>query len=78
MDALESAVSTTDYVAGDRFTAADVYVGAHIGWGLMLGTIDKRPAFEHYAARLHDRPAAERARAIDDALMPAKSQGATG
>jgi glutathione S-transferase len=71
MDALESAVSTSDYVAGDRFTAADVYVGSHIGWGLMFGTIDKRPAFERYAARLNARPAFERARAIDDALMPA-------
>jgi glutathione S-transferase len=71
MEALESAVAARDYIAGDRFTAADVYVGSHIGWGLMFGTIDKRPAFERYAARLHERPAFQRARAIDDALMPA-------
>jgi glutathione S-transferase len=37
----------------------------------MFGTIDKRPAFERYAARLNARPAFERARAIDDALVPA-------
>jgi glutathione S-transferase len=30
LDALEGAVSRTDYVTGDRFTAADVYVGSHI------------------------------------------------
>ena len=34
MDALEGAVSRGDYLVGDRFTAADLYVGAHLGWGL--------------------------------------------
>jgi hypothetical protein len=44
MMALEKAVSQGDYICGDQFTAADVYVGSQIGWGLMFGTIDKRPA----------------------------------
>ena len=70
MDALEGAVSRGDYLVGDRFTAADLYVGAHLAWGLMFGSIDKRPAFERYAARLEARPAAQRANALDDALMP--------
>ncbi len=69
LDALEGAVSKTDYIAGDRFSAADVYVGAQIGWGMMFGTIEKRPAFERYYARLEGRPAARRAREIDDALI---------
>jgi glutathione S-transferase len=33
------------------------------------GTIPKRPAFEAYAARVLSRPAAIRAREIDDALV---------
>jgi glutathione S-transferase len=70
MDALEAAVSKSDYVAGDRFTAADVYVGAHVVWGLEFGSIEKRPAFERYARRLATRPAAARAKEMDDALMP--------
>ena len=70
MDALEGAVSRGDYLVGDRFTAADLYVGAHLAWGLMFGSIDKRRAFERYAARLEARPAAQRANALDDALMP--------
>ena len=73
MDALEAAVSAGDYVAGDRFTAADVYVGSHIGWGLAFGSIEKRPAFERYHARVSERPAAQRARAIDDALLPPRA-----
>jgi hypothetical protein len=69
MNALESAVSQSDYVAGEGFTAADVYVGSHIGWGLMFGTIEKCPAFEQYWARISARPAAVRAKEIDDAQM---------
>jgi len=72
MNALEHAVSRSDYVAGDRFSAADVYVGSQVGWGMMFGTIEKRPAFETYWDRLSKRPAAIRARDIDEALMPAQ------
>jgi glutathione S-transferase len=71
IDALEAAAkSAHPYLCGDQFTAADVYVGSQIGWGLMFGTIDRRPAFEEYVARITDRPAAIRAREIDDALVP--------
>ncbi len=69
MSALEAAVSGRDYLVGDRFTAADVYVGSHIGWGMSYGAIEKRPAFERYFERLSTRPAAIRAREIDDALI---------
>ena len=37
IDALEQAVSGGPYICGDQFTAADVYVGAQIGWGMMFG-----------------------------------------
>ena len=67
---LESAVDGREYIAGDRFSAADVYVGSHIGWGMQFGSLEKRPAFERYAARLAERPAAKRAKALDDALKP--------
>jgi glutathione S-transferase len=76
MNAVERVVSERDYVAGDAFTAADVYFGSQIGWGMMFGTIDKRPAFEQYWARLSARPAAVRSRAIDDALIAEKKKAA--
>ena len=68
MNTLEQAVRDCEYLTGNHFTAADVYVGAQIGWGLMFGTIDKRPAFEDYYGRLAARPAAKRAAELDDAL----------
>ena len=71
LDVLEKAVSGSDFLAGDQFTAADVYIGSHIGWGMQFGSLEKRPAFEKYWERIVDRPAAVRAREIDDALIPA-------
>jgi len=72
MDVMEKAVSTSPYIAGESFTAADVYCGSQIGWGLQFGSIEKRPAFEAYWSRLADRPARVRAIEIDDALVPAR------
>ena len=70
MDALEKAVTAKPYVAGDAFTAADVYVGSHISWGLQFGSIERRPAFEAYWKTLANRPAHLRATELDDAAMP--------
>ncbi len=72
MKTLEHAVSQSEYVAGDRFTAADVYFGSQIGWGLQFGSIEKRAPFEAYWQKLANRPAAIRAREIDDALVKKK------
>lgn len=70
MAVLEQAVSQADYIAGDRFTAADVYVGSQIGFGLRVGSMERRPAFVDYWERISSRPAAVRANEIDDALLP--------
>jgi len=69
VDVLEQAVKAQDYIAGNRFTAADVYVGSAIGWGTMFGTLPKRDAFTAYWERLTARDAYKRAGQIDDALM---------
>ena len=66
---LEGAVTAHPYLAGGQFTAADVYLGAQIGWGMMFGTLEKRPALEAYYQRIATRPAAVKARAMDDALL---------
>ena len=75
MDTLEQAVSGGNYLVGDKFTAADVYAGSQIGFGLMFKTFEPRPAFQHYWQRITVRPAYARARALDEALM-AKQQPA--
>jgi glutathione S-transferase len=76
LDTLEKAVTAHPFVAGDRFTAADVYVGSHVGWGLRFGSIEARPAFQAYIDRLHDRPAFKRATEADDAAAAAMQRPA--
>ena len=67
MKVLEDAVSRADYLVGGKFTAADVYVSSQFGFGLMFGTLEKRPAFQQYWQRLSARPAYARARELDEA-----------
>lgn len=71
VDALETALRPGPYICGGQFTAADIYVGAHIGWGMMFGTMPRRPVFEDYYGRLSPRPAMVRAQELDRALTPA-------
>jgi glutathione S-transferase len=75
MSAIEAALAGREYLVGDRFTAADLYLGSHLGFGMQFGTIEKRPAFEHYVQRLGARPAAQRAKEIDDTLTAKQRQG---
>jgi glutathione S-transferase len=71
MNALETALQPGPYVCGDQFTAADVYVGSSLGWGLQFGTIEKRPVFEAYVNRINARPAAQRANQLNEAQLQA-------
>ncbi|MES2020753.1 MAG: glutathione S-transferase family protein [Pseudomonadota bacterium] len=76
VDTLEKAVSAHRYFAGDTFTAADVYAGSQVAWGVQFGSLPKRAAFEDYLARVQERPAYQRANEIDNALMPAPAPAA--
>ena len=77
IDTLAKAVTGRRYIAGDSFTAADVYVGAQIGWGMRFGTLEKRPEFETYWDGLKDRPAHRRMASHVDAAT-AQKMGADG
>ncbi len=57
LDALAGAVRDRRYIAGQAFSAADVYVGSQIGWGMQFGTIESRPEFVTYWDGLRERPA---------------------
>ncbi|WP_404367595.1 glutathione S-transferase family protein [Sphingomonas sp. MMS24-J45] len=76
VDTLEMAVSAHRYLAGDRFTAVDVYAGSQVAWGVQFGSLPRRAAFEDYLARVLARPAYRRAGAIDDALIAGEAASA--
>ena len=64
------------YVCGDRFTAADVYVGSQVMWGTQFNTLPSLQPFLDYGERLSGREAYQRGKAIDMQLiaeMQAKS-----
>ena len=71
MDVVAKAVAPGPYLIGERFTAADVIVGATLRWGMMFKLIPERPEFTAYAARLAQRPALQRAEAKDKQLTAA-------
>lgn len=71
VDVLDRHLASVEYVAGDRFTAADVYLGSAVAWGTQFGTLPKRPSFDAYLGRIMSRPAAIRANEIDDKALAA-------
>lgn len=67
--ALEKALEPGPFVLGEQFSAADVYLGSQIIWGLMTKGLEPRPSFTAYAERLQARPAAQRAEQQNQALL---------
>lgn len=66
---LIKAVSGDGFVCGETFTAADVYLGSQVGWGLQFGTLPPSPELEAYRDKVHARPAWQRANELDNAAM---------
>ncbi|QNM82825.1 glutathione S-transferase family protein [Sphingomonas sabuli] len=74
IDVLDHLLGGRDFVCGDRFTAADVYLGSAILWGTQFGTIPTRDSFEAYKQRLTAREAFTRGWAKDDEAAAAINQ----
>ena len=74
LDTLAGVLANSPYVAGERFSAADVYLGANLDFDInVTKVIDARPVFVDYLARLNSREARVRAIALDGALIEAQS-----
>ena len=70
INALDGHLQNSAYVCGDTFTAADVYVGSTVIWGLDFKSIcepGERPALDAYADRLRPRAAYQRVNEISAA-----------
>jgi glutathione S-transferase len=65
IDTLEKGLTGRQFLAGDRFTAADLFVGAMVNFMLTFKLLEPRPVFTDYAARMTDREAYRRAQEID-------------
>ncbi|QIK77864.1 glutathione S-transferase family protein [Sphingomonas piscis] len=69
MKTLERAISSKPFITGDRFTAADLWLGAMINFMLNFKLLEPTPAFSDYARRMTDRDAYRRAQEIDGKLI---------
>jgi glutathione S-transferase len=66
---LDELFTLRDYVCGDRFTAADVYVGSQIMFPLQFGMLPERESFLRYRDRLQARDAYKKATEIDEKII---------
>jgi glutathione S-transferase len=74
ISAVDELLSLRDYVCGDRFTAADVYLGSQIMFPMQFGMLAERGSFTRYRDRLQARDAYKRATGIDEKVI-AEMQG---
>jgi len=74
MRTLEGALAGRTHLVGDRFTVADLYMAALLGYYMRIGELAPTPLFEAYAGLHLQRPAAQRANARDDALVAARAE----
>ncbi len=69
VETLTAHLSRTPFICGETFSAADVYVGSQIGWGLRFNTLPGNDTLTSYWQRLTSRPALARANAADEAAQ---------
>ena len=67
----QNGVEPGPYLLGGQFSTADVIVGSTLRWGMMFDLLPKRPEFVAYVGGLEQRPALQRAIALDRELAQA-------
>ena len=75
VEGLRAALQPGPFVLGDAFSMADVILGATLRYMLEFGLIDREPLFATYVARITDRPAWQRAQAVNAKAAAAMGLG---
>jgi glutathione S-transferase len=57
---LEKALAPGPYILGTQFSAADVYIGSQVAFGMMMKALEPLSMFQEYVNRLQQRPAYRR------------------
>jgi len=76
-DTLATWLKDRRFIAGDKFTAADVYVASVIDFGMKFNIIPKRPEFETYVEPLVSWPARQRVEELIEKLLTQKAPPST-
>lgn len=67
IEVVTNSLAARDWLAGERFSAADIVVGSALTFGVKFGVISPESPIGHYVRRLSARPAYKRAQAIETA-----------
>ena len=70
LSVLDQHLQNRQFVAGESFSAADVYIGSHLDFGLQFQSIKETDNFNAYMEGLRTRPNYLTAKQKDLALMP--------
>lgn len=74
LETVNDQLAKNPYIAGDRFTAADVLWGGSLKWTTGWNLVPKSPQIEAYMERVNSRPAIQKA-AAKDAEYAAQQKG---
>ena len=69
LETLSAGLAPGPWLLGERFSMADVILGATMRWMLRFGMLEKRPEYLAYAERLGQRPALLAADAVNAAVV---------
>lgn len=78
LSVVESRLTQSTFLLGDKISAADILWGVGLGWGMAVGLVPQRPVLAEYAARLGARPAAKRVVERDAELAAAHEAALKG
>lgn len=71
-NALNGALAKGMYLAGEQFSAADLYMAAYLGFYMRFKMLPEKALYQDYVSFHMSRPACLAAQAKDNALMPAQ------
>jgi glutathione S-transferase len=74
LETLEAGIRGKEWLLGDKFTAADVFVGSNVHFGTLFGILPKEGPIAAYLARCAARPALKRALQLEEGWIAEKEK----
>ena len=78
LETLEAGLRGKEWLLGDKFTAADVFVGSNVHYGVLFGILPKEGVIAEYLARCAARPALKRALALEEGWIAEREKAKAG
>jgi glutathione S-transferase len=77
LSTVQGALSQNTWLAGDRFTGADLYVASALRYGMLFGLVPQESVIVEYVTRCTERPAFRRTSEIDERYVEQQNAAAS-